>query len=366
MSKRAIQIPGQGGHHVAAAAAEGGLQLALCNAQGGYEVAQGLGLELALARAADGVTEAPPEWVQLLPPGPEIVARDKRRFSLPDAQAVLANFKANGADLPLDINHATEIKGPKGEEAPAKAWIKALAIRDGVVMGQVSWNVPDAEAVALVKAYRYLSPAMRHDKAGVVHGLSSAALVTHPALHMPALARSEGANPEEQTDMKTLAERLREALGLGADANDDAIVTAASSQVALARDARDISKLVPAADLQVALARASTAETALAALQGEKAEEKATALVEQAIAEGKIAPASKDHYLSLARSNFEGVSQVLAASPKVLTPPTDKGKKVEGGGDTDDANGLTADQVALCRQMGIEPKAYAETLKETA
>jgi len=367
MSKPAIQKARHSGdHHVAAPRSQGAgaFRLALCNAQGQAEVAFGDGLELALARN-DAGEEIAPEWVQLFPAGPVIEARDGRRWTLPDPQALVAAFARNGADLPYDVNHATEIKGRDGEDAPAYGWIKGLQVReDRTVWARVDWTAEGAGYIA-GKKYRYTSPAFLFDKNNEIKAVTSAALVTHPALNMPALARRGGGNPGDQPQMKTLAERLREALGLGVDATDDAIVTAATTQVALARDARDPAKLVPAADLQAALARATTAETELGALKKADADKSAETLVDQAIADGKIPPASKEHWLGLARENAEGVTKALASMPKLLTP-TDKDKKVEGEGAETDADGLTADQKALCTQLGLEPKAYAATLKEQA
>jgi len=336
------------------------LLVGLCNEE--HEVGFGDGLELALARAAGDQADTAPEWIQLLPAGPTITARDGRTWTLPDPEVVLAHFTANGADLPVDLEHASELLAPKGHAAPAQGWIKALAIRDGAVWGQVDWTDEGSDQVTS-KRYRYVSPAILHDKAGAIRGLSSAGLVTRPALHMPALARHGGRNSTHNQDqnMKTLAERLREAFSLGADATDDAIVTAATAQVALARDARDPEKFVPAADLQTALARATTAETKLKERDDADKETAAVAAVDGAIAEGKIAPASREHWLSIARENGEAFAKAVAAMPAVLTP-TDTGKKP---GDAQ-KGALTDDQKALCRDLGVTEEAFAKNLKEQA
>lgn len=349
-----------GATHVTATALQAGLVLACANAQAD-DVAFGDGLELALTRAAEGQAETAPEWVQLFPKGPEIKARDGRNWTLPDHNALALAFQGNGADLPFDVNHATEIKGPKGEEAEAFGWIKEIQARDdGTTWARVDWTEEGAAAVAS-KKYRYVSPAFLFDKNNQIRAVTSAALVTHPALNMPALARRGGGNPEDHNQMKTLAERLREALGLSADVSDDAIVTAATTQVALARDARDPEKFVPAADLQAAQARAQTAETKLADREKADKEAKATALIEAAVAEGKIPPASKEHWLGLARDSFETTEKALGAMPKLVGPSE---LKKDPEGDPADANGLTADQKALCRDLGIDEKAYAANLKK--
>lgn len=86
---------------------------------------------LALALNVEGDTA--PDWIQLTPTGPEIQGRDGRAWTLTDPDAVVAAFRANGADLPVDFEHATQVKGEKGEAALAIGWIKDLAIRTPVV-----------------------------------------------------------------------------------------------------------------------------------------------------------------------------------------------------------------------------------------
>lgn len=347
---------------VAAAPAQDGLLLACANAAGGDPVAFGSGLELALTRAADQAAAAP-EWIQIFPAGPEIVARDGRRWTLPDPAVLVTALAANGADLPVDLEHAAEIKAPKGEPAPAQGWVKEIAVRgDGTTWARVDW-LDEGAAQVTSRRYRYVSPAFRHTKDGQITRVTSLALVTQPALHIPALARDGGrdlSQPQDTPHMKTLAERLAAALGLREGATDDAIVQAATEQVSLASATRDPTKYVPAADLAAAQTRALAAEQKLADQDKAALDGAATAAVEAAIAEGKIAPVSKDHWVSLARENPEAFAAAVASMPAVLTP-TDKGKKVD---ETPDASGLTADQKALCRSMGLDEVAYAATLKE--
>lgn len=328
-------------------------------------VAYGVGLELSLARSGDAL--AAPDWVQLFPAGPEIKARDGRNWTLPNPDALVSAFAANQADLPFDIEHATEIRAPKGEDAPAQGWIKELQVRaDRTVWARVEWNAAGA-ARLIAKEYRYVSPAFRHTKAGEIFAVSSAALVTQPALVMPALAGQGRDNPNDnQEPAMSLLSRMVGALGLAASATEDDVVAAVTSQVSLASATRDPAQFVPAADHALALARATTAEGKLAELDAEAKTKGAEASVDAAIADGKIAPASREHWISVAHATPEAFDKAMAAQPKVLTPPTNLDKKVQGeGGDTDEL-GLTAQQIALAHDLGVEPKAYAASLKSTA
>jgi hypothetical protein len=54
--------------------------------------------------------------------------------------------------LPFDAEHSTELLGPKGEEAPAYAWIDAMRVNaDGSIDGHIEWT-PDGEALFAVRS----------------------------------------------------------------------------------------------------------------------------------------------------------------------------------------------------------------------
>lgn len=334
--------------------------VALASAQA-TGVAFGEGVEIALTRA-DGAGEVEvPEWVQLFPRGPNIRARDGRSWTLTDPSILVTAFKANNVDLCFDINHASEILAPQGGEAPAQGWIKAIEIREGVAFARVDWNEAGA-ALIRSKAYRYVSPGFRHTSDGRIVALTSAALVTHPALDMPALAQQQP-NPTPENRTMSLAQRLAATLGLSAAASDDQVYEAVTTQTALARDARDPTKLVPAVDLHAALARANAAEATIAQGQKDALETAAVASVDAAIAEGKIAPAGREHWLSIARATPDAFKTAIASMAPTLTPPA---KKLDGDptDTTTGAHGLTDQQVSVARSLGLTNEAYAASLKE--
>lgn len=341
-------------------AAEGSaFPVALASATAG-DVAFGAGLEIALARVGDA--QQPPEWIQLFPAGPDIKARDGRKWTLRDPQVLLAAFKHNNADLALDVEHASELKAPKGDEAPAQAWIAELQVRaDGTTWGRPDWNTEGARKV-LAREYRYISPAFKFDAAGNIVRLTSVALVTQPALDMPALAHVDPTHDNQDPAMNLL-QRMIAAYGLAATATDDDVIAAVTPTIALASATRDPTRFVPATDLTAALTRATVAETALASIQTEAATAAADELVEAAISAGKIPPDSKDHWLGLARENPDLTGKALASMPALLKP-TDRAKKP--GAESGNEHGLDADQVALCRQNGWDQTAFAATLKELA
>ena len=58
-------------------------------------------------------------WLPMIPAG-EVIGRDGRSWKNTNPDAVVAAFDAK---LPFDIEHATELRGPKGKEADAAGWI---------------------------------------------------------------------------------------------------------------------------------------------------------------------------------------------------------------------------------------------------
>ena len=260
------------------------------------------------ATAINAASGAPSEIV-LLPAG-AVQGRDGRAFVNDRPDDVIAVFAAGGADLPVDLEHATELKAPKGEPAPAHGWIKRLINRDGAICAQIEWTEAGAQLVA-GKAYRYVSPAFLHQRDnGRVMRLLSVGLTNRPNLHIPAL------NSTQETSMDRAA--IAAALGIATSATDADVVTAINSLKTKA-DTPDPSRFVPKADLDQALNRATTAEQKLADMAKTASEQRAAALIDQAVKDGKIAPVSKDHYLALCRAEggFAQVEALLKTLPKI-------------------------------------------------
>jgi len=69
--------------------------------------------------------DGPPGWLLLVPAG-RFEGRDGRFWVNDRPDAIVAAFEAAGQPLPIDWEHATEIKAPAGDPAPAAGWITAL------------------------------------------------------------------------------------------------------------------------------------------------------------------------------------------------------------------------------------------------
>ncbi|HBC0987575.1 TPA: peptidase [Escherichia coli] len=293
-----------------------------------------------------------PEWLPVIPAG-EFTGRDGRSWVNTDPAAVIAASFTHPS-LPFDIEHATEIKGPKGEPAPAYGWIEELRQNtDGSIDARVVWT-PDGEALLRAKKYRFYSPAFGYTAAGRVTRLSSAALTNKPNLGFPAL------NSEMSM---TLPLQIATALGLAAAASVDDAVTAitqikSNEQIALNRAASpDPTKFIPAETHQLALNRAETAEGKLKALD----DAAAVAMVDAAVTAGKVAPANRDMYLALCRTEA-GRTQFAAFAD--TAPVLVNNDKPAGKNATVDDVTLTEEDVAMCRRMGISKDEFISARKK--
>lgn len=299
---------------------------------------------------------AAPEWVELIPAGHDVIGRDGRAWINPDPAAVVLASRAGGQPLPLDWEHATEVRAPKGEEAPAAAWIEELEVREnGSIWGRADWTPRGAAQVA-GREYRFLSPVFAFDAATrAIKRLVSAALTNTPNLVLTALNREEGADitRELKETSLTLAQRLAAALGLSADTGDDAIVAAVTEARAANRPATpDLTNFAPRADLDAALNRAQTAETERDALRKEKTDAAIETAINGALDAGKIVPASAETYRAMCREDggLERFTALVATLPVIAGAAESRAQnKVEKA---DGKSSLTDEERAVCRALG--------------
>lgn len=295
-----------------------------------------------------------PKWVLLIPAN-SFTGRDKRTWHNKTPEQVITETQRVGLDLPFDIEHATEIKGPIGEYAGAIAWIpvSTLEVRNGDIWGQVQWN-EHGSALVKDRAYRYYSPAFHFDRAGNVLRLVSVALTNRSNLpELPAL------NRESKTMDKILI-----ALGLAAGATEDDAVTSIQGikneqQLALNRaNTPDPNKFIPTETHQLALNRAETAETKLAEQEQAKFETEAQSAVDAGIKAKKIAPANRDHFLAMCRAEggLENFNDYIAKAPGVMAAePKPKDPEQTGG------SKLNEGELATCRLLDISEADFIST-----
>ncbi|SMH35908.1 phage protease [Maritimibacter sp. HL-12] len=301
-----------------------------------------------------------PEWVQLLPAGPKISGRDGRAWSLPNPEDVVVRFREDQKRPQIDIEHASQLKAPNGDPAPAVGWIEDMEVREGVLWGKVEWN-QSGRALIADRAYRYLSPAFRFEPgSGAILKMVSAGLTNNPNLQLAAL-NAEGSEEENIMDKAIL-----EALGLNADATAaDAVVaiTKLKEEKATALNSAqhpDPGQFVPRADHDLALNRIATFE------EGEKARRETgiEQAVDAAIEAGKIAPASRDYHLATCRATEDGLERFQAfvgTAPVIADTSGLDGKKHDKT-----ATALNAEEKAAADALGLSHEDYATAKQENA
>ncbi|MDR3631721.1 MAG: phage protease [Desulfocapsaceae bacterium] len=301
-----------------------------------------------------------PEWVCLLPAGP-VVGRDGRAWNNSRPEAIIANFAVLARDLPIDIEHATELKGPKGEPAPAMGWIKELQVRDGAVWGRAEWNGTGSRLVA-DKRYRYLSPVILYQEADrTIVGLTSVGLTNQPNLKLPALNSEQGdQSPKEESMLKALLA----ALGLPENATEAeavAAVTGLKTDLATAANRAEnpsLEKFVPRADFDAALAKAANAEQSLAEMKAGQLETAINSAIGQALKDGKITPATADYHKAQCKQEggLAKFAAYCAAAPSICGDTGLDSRTVETGG-----KALNAQEKEVCAALGISEEDYAKT-----
>jgi len=336
-----------------------------------------------LMAAQDSAAASAPDWVHLLPASSGAISTGDARgpYQVADAAALIAASFAEVDRLPIDENHATDLAAPLGQPSPARGWIVEMQARADGIWGRVEWTEAGRALVA-DHAYRAISPVVLHDTAKRIMRILRASLVNRPNLRGLAALNQE-------SDVKPLLERLAETLGLDVAATEDAVVNAvkaardaAAPAVALQSQLAEIGQVFGvtgdgAVVLEAArkAAKADTGEASqVVALQAElatvttrlnavteaQAREKATAFVDGAVQKGHVGVKPlRDHYIAMHMQDAARVEKEIGALPVLgrggviaPTPPAPAGEVA-----------LNAEQISAAKVLGLDPKAYAATLK---
>lgn len=301
-----------------------------------------------------------PEWVTLIPAG-AVVGRDGRSWNNSRPDRVIASFSELARDLPIDIEHSTELKAPKGEPAPAVGWVKNLEERNGEIWGRVEWNATGQRLVG-GQEYRYLSPVIIYEKdSGTIVGLTSVGITNQPNLKLPALNSEQGGNaPKESIMLKAVLA----ALALPENASEAealAKIGSLKSELAVATNRAEnpsLEKFVPRADYDAALGKATNAEQQLAQIKKDQLEAAVNAAIDQALKDGKITPATAEYHKAQCRQDggLERFVAYCAAAP-TIGGDSGLGGKTAGA----DSKALNAQEKKVCATLGIKEEDYQKT-----
>lgn len=245
-----------------------------------------------------------PEWIELIPPGQVVAGYDGRTWINDNPEGIVNNFRADGRELPLDWEHATELQAPQGLPAPAAAWGNELQVRDGgAIWGRFEWTDRGRASVES-KEYRYISPVWIYEiGSGRIRSISSVALVNKPNLALPALNQQQ----LKQEGDHAMFKKLLILLGLAETATEEQALNAVTLLQGDLKTARNraetpsLDKFVPRADYDNVVSRATNAETKLSERDKADLDKAVTAAVDDAVKSGKIVPASKDYYTAMCR-----------------------------------------------------------------
>ena len=287
-----------------------------------------------------------PEWIKIAPRG-EVVTRD-RRFFVIDPEKLVAAFTTDGTRPCVDIGHNTEYGQFSDVPPPAIGWVEEMEAREDGLYARIDWLEAGKAALA-TRGYRYVSPCFFRESDEVTARLiKSVAICTSPALGgLPSLNSSDPVG-----DLPMLKDILA-ALGLPAAAPP---ADALSAIAAL----KDPAKFVPVEQHQATASALSAAQAELKSIKDAGEEARCSSLIDQAVKDGKVAPAAKDHYLKLARADYDATAAALAAMPALLSAGEGEGtkKQPEPAG----ASALTAEQAQIARNLGIAEADYAKEL----
>lgn len=326
--------------------------------------------------------DAAPEWVHLLPVTAGAIETFDGRgpYQIADAAAVIAASMEWERGIPIDENHATDLAAPKGQEAPARGWIKEMQARADGIWGRVEWTKAGAELVA-DHAYRGISPVMiLHSDKKTVRLIPRASLVNTPnlrgltalhqeqsmdltklaeALGLPATATmddiiaavgklKEGGKPEVSVELESALTEIGAALGVsGTDRT--AIVAAAKAKTS-----------AQPAEITALQCEIATLATQLNTLTEGGKRSKAEAFVDGAITQGRagVKP-MRDRYIAMHMADAANAEAlitglpILGAGGQPQTTPTQPGAALTT---------LNAEQAQVADLMGITHTEYLATL----
>lgn len=317
-----------------------------------------------------------PEWVELIPAGIQVKGLDGREWINDHPQDVLTHFnelKQAGRDLVFDFEHSTEIKAPMGEQAPASGWGIEMQQREGgSIWAKVNWNEKGANAVSS-KEYRYLSPVLIYEKnTRRIVGIQSVALTNKANLLVTALNQQEQLTVETPMDLT----KLLAALGLPATATiEDAIKAitdlkaaeeTSEGELAVANNRANnppLDKFVPRGDYDTALNQASAAINKLATIEQQQLAGKIDTAINQALAMGKITPATKDYHVANCQQTggLERFVAFVATAPEIGGASSLDGRKPR-----EQETALNSEQKTIGALFGNSAEDIAKYGKEAA
>ena len=303
------------------------------------------------------------------------------------AAALIERFEATGLDLVIDYEHQTLKAEDNGQPAPAAGWITKLEYTPGAGLFAVVRWTPQAKAALESQQYLYISPVFAFDaKSGAVTLLAHAALTNTPGLQslppLTALAAQHLVKPTPKETETMNIKVLLAALGIAETATQDEAVSA----IAALKAQTPPTPAAAGGELQAALSaktiEVTTLQAKLAALQANQfdpvrhipmEEHKKTAdalaalsaqvegaeqqtLLQAALSDGRILPASEAYWVKqpvVALKEYLKDAQPIAALAGQQTAGKASNSASGAAGAT-----LTETELAVCKQLGLTSEQF--------
>ena len=354
-------------------------------------------------------TGVPANHFLIFPEGDAVKAKDGRPFDAPawimkkdNGMALAASLNQSAKDLVIDYEHQTILSKENGQPAPAAGWLKAGSFLyvDGVGLCSNNYEFT-AKAKDYIDngEYRFKSPVVLYNKAGVVLGLHSVAITNDPALSIldelkPALLTAAITIPQtkpqqQENSMNPLLALILASLGLAETTTEEQAIAALNQNFAdikskatakglmlddgklLASLSAEIAKVgepIPATLEQkepdpakyVPIEVVTALNEKIAELQGNQ-KDPAEELVAEALSNGQLLPAQESWAMLYAQKDLQGFKDYLSRQPKIaaLTQSQTAGKPVSTAPTT---VALTADVKLVAAQLGVDAKDLASSM----
>jgi phage I-like protein len=338
------------------------------------------GIALAACSPELDLAAGVPLDIQLAPAG-RFRARDGRPQNLPDgwlmtaqiAARIIERATAQAGDLVIDYEHQTLNSQDNGKPAPAAGWFRRMEWREGqglYALG-VQWTATARAAIAAGE-YRYISPVFQYDTStGEVLSVEMAALTNYPALpglgDLQARAALKFIHLEEKSTMipehcallglspEATQEQITSAL-VALKAKADSVTTKDSEIAALKAAGPDLSKHVP-------LDTFEAIKTENAALKTAKLKAEVDDLVDAGLSEGKLLPAQEAWARELGTKDIEALKGYLDKTPAIAALKGTQTTQTKGESQSDKPAALSETELAVCKQLGLDPAEYRKTLE---
>ncbi|WP_286694982.1 phage protease [Spongiibacter sp. UBA1325] len=299
------------------------------------------------------------------------------------ANRLIARAATRSTDIVVDYEHQTLLTEKNGQPAPASGWVdpRSLEWRDDGLYGRIDWKTAAATAISNDE-YRYLSPVFPYDAAtGEVLDLYHLALTNTPAIDeaVAAMAAARASAHPANEDDTVKREQLIKTLGLAENATDADIESALAAlkanadELAALREGLDVDEQGNAVEA-VATLKSKAAQTAepdlsqyvpksvykeatqqLAALKASGDTTEVEALIKEGLDDGRIAGQATANWL-----REQGLAALKAHLQDAPTIAALKGTQTQGKkpNANDDEGELTAAELAVCKNMGLDPETY--------